>query len=441
MKKVLIISYYWPPAGGISLQRCLKFAIYLRKFNWHPIVYTALDAQYPYFDHENEKLVPGDITVIKRPILEPFNLFRRITGRKKDESLNDIVHVRDRKRSWLDKAGIFIRGNFFIPDARSLWVKPSVKFLTNYLKENPVDAILSDGPPHTNTLIACKLKENTGIPFLADFQDPWTQVDYYQHMMITPLAHRVHSKLEQQVFKQADKITIASPSWKNDLEQIGARNVDVIYWGYDAHDFRGLQPIVNEHFTIFHGGLLGIDRLPDRLFEIMYELQQQGIMIKLKLAGQVDYALQELVEKWGLTNQVQLLGTISRSRVLQYTLGANLLLLPLNKASNAKGRIPGKLFEYLYARRPILCLGPVNSDVSAILKETASGQSFTYNNKKEIQEYIVNLYQLFSENKSSSSLADISQFSVVEQTRKVAVYLDKISKSDARGENKNTLLS
>ncbi|MGB3589647.1 MAG: hypothetical protein WBA23_24080, partial [Tunicatimonas sp.] len=303
MKRVLIISYYWPPAGGISVHRSLKFAKYLPQFGWEPIIYTAKNAQYPYLDQSNFKDIHENTTVVKHPIIEPFGLFKLISGRKKDESLNNIVHVRDRKHRWIDDVGIWVRGNFFIPDARSLWVRPSVKFLTKYVQENPVDAIFSDGPPHTNTRIATLLHQKTGIPFLADFQDPWTQVDYYPLMKLTSWADQKHQKMEQEAFQAASKITIASPRWKKDLESLGAENVDVLYWGYDEDDFKKLDYTLDSHFSITHAGLIGFDRLPKVFFqalaELCDELKDFAKYLRIQLVGQIDYSVVESYQHFG----------------------------------------------------------------------------------------------------------------------------------------------
>jgi glycosyltransferase involved in cell wall biosynthesis len=274
MKRVLIISYYWPPAGGISVLRSLKIAKYLRQFGWEPVIFTAENADYPYLDQGGFKDIPDGAEVIKHPIVEPFKIFKWITGRKKEDALNSIVQVRTKKKNILDTIGIWLRGNFFIPDARSLWIKPSVKHLKKYLRQHPVEAVFSDGPPHTNTRIAYHLAKDLNIPWLADFQDPWTQADYYQMMLITPIAHKIHAKMEQKVFQQADKMTIASPSWKTDLESIGAENVDVIYYGYDEDDFKDLTKTKDSNtFNIAHIGLLGIDSYPQHLMDSLNNIK------------------------------------------------------------------------------------------------------------------------------------------------------------------------
>ncbi|SMG52981.1 Glycosyltransferase involved in cell wall bisynthesis [Marivirga sericea] len=423
MKKVLIITYYWPPSGGISVLRALKIAKYLREFGWEPVIFTAENAHYPYYDESGFVDIPEGITVIKHPIIEPFKVFKWLTGRKKEDALNSIVQVRDKKQNFLDKLGIWVRGNFFIPDARSLWIKPSVKYLKKHLKENPVDAIFSDGPPHTNNRIAYFLSKELGIPWLADFQDPWTQADYYQMMYITKTAHKIHSKMEQGVFQQAKKITIASPTWKKDLESIGAKNVDVIYYGYDEDDFKDLvKNQEGEYFDIVHIGLLGIDRNPVGLVEILSKIKSDR-KIRVILAGQVD---QQVKKELGGNKNVEVVykGIISRKESLQLAMEAHLLLLPLNKANNAEGRLPGKLYEYLRTYNPILCLGKSNGDAAKIINKCKIGSSFEYEDIKGIRNFIEDLIQ--KPNSINVDKKEIETYSNKKQTQKISNYLNEI---------------
>lgn len=432
-KKVLIITYNWPPSGGINVLRCLKIAKYLRDFGWEPVIYTAKDAQYPYFDYTNEKDIPEGITVLKRKILEPFGLFKKLTGRGKDIPLNNIVHVRD-KQGALDKFGIWVRGNYFVPDARFLWIKPSVKYLVKYLKENPVDAIFTDGPPHTNTVIGCEVSKQTGTPWLADFQDPWTQVDYYKLFKIGKRADAKHRRLEQETFNIAEKITIASPTWKKDLESIGANGVDVIYYGYDEDDFKNITSVADKKFTLCHSGLLGFDRSPDNLFKVLKELKEElpqfGEHLALKLMGQIDFTVFNLAKSLGLEENIMNLGTVSRERSLQEVCNSWGLLLPLNKADNIKGRMPGKFYEYIRAERPILSFGPHDSDVANIINEYGAGQNFEYTETENLKAYIKYQYQEKFLKEDFSPLnykKDKSFFSNKNQTKQVAKYLDGIT--------------
>ena len=338
-KRVLIITYYWPPSGGVGVHRCLKFAKYLRDFGWEPVVYTAENAHYPYFDDTNFVHIPEGITILKQPIWEPYNLFKLASGRKPSSAMNNPVHVRD-KRTWVDNLAIWIRGNFFIPDARKFWIKPSVKYLSKWLKNNHIDAVLSDGPPHTNTVIACRLSKKFNIPWLADYQDPWTQVDYYKLLKLIRCAHKKHVRMEQDAFNTAAKTTIASPTWKKDLESIGAQNVDVIFWGYDEQEFQAVKPNLDTKFSITHAGMLGFDRLPETFFKVLGDMKQEvegfSENLSIQFPGMVDYSIVEELKKNNLFENSWLPGTISRTEAIERTFNSQVLFLPLNKVCIVK---------------------------------------------------------------------------------------------------------
>jgi len=430
-KKVLIISYYWPPSGGIAVLRCLKWAKYLREYGWEPVVYTARDAHYPSLDPGNEKDVPEGMVVLRGKIIEPYALYKRFTGQDPNANVNNVFYVQDESPGWAHRFSVWVRSNFFIPDARAYWVGTSVRFLRNYLRQHPVDAILSDGPPHSNTRIATLLKQKTGIPWLADFQDPWTQVDYYQMLSLTKWADNKHHRLEQEAFRTADKITIVSPTWKRDLEKIGAQNVSVIPWGYDPDDFDGLEAAPVPGFTFMHVGIMGHDRNPGTFFQVLRELGKENPELwndlRLELVGQVDTSIQDRFTNEGLNEKVALPGSVPRERALALTAGSPVLLLLLNKQDNVKGRIPGKLFEYLAARRPILVLGPVDSDVARIVNETQSGQTCDYDDAPAIKNAILDLYKRFRTGKLKDPLkGNIEKYSVRHLTGQLAGYLDEI---------------
>jgi glycosyltransferase involved in cell wall biosynthesis len=432
-KRVLIITYYWPPSGGIGVLRCLKIAKYLRDFGWEPVIFTAKNAHYPSIDHSNDKDIPPDIEIIKHPIWEPYKLYKIFTRQKKDANVMQVLQVKDKNLGLAHKVSVWIRSNFFIPDARAFWIKSSVKFLLKYLKENPVDAIFTDGPPHTNTRIATIIKNNTGIPWISDFQDPWTQVDYYKLLSLTDWADRKHKRFEQEAFKAADLITIASPTWKEDLEGIGAKNVRVIVWGYDPEDFSDPPPDLEEKFIITHLGTLGYDRTPrvflSALKEMLDEIPSLKNDLEIRLIGQVDYSTVKSVEELSLNQWVKLIKPIPRKDAIRFTRKSTILLLLLNKQENAKGRIPGKIFEYLAASRPVIALGPTNSDVAKILEATGGGACFDYSDKEGIKAGLLELYSNYKNNNlKGASQQYVEQYSIRNLTKKIAGYLDDITK-------------
>jgi glycosyltransferase involved in cell wall biosynthesis len=433
VKKVLIITYYWPPCGGIGVLRCLKLAKYLRNYGWEPIIYTADKAQYPSFDQGNFKDIPEKLTVLRQPIFEPYGFYKQFTGLPSTANANHALVATDHPRGWRHKIAVWIRGNLFIPDARTFWIRPSVKFLLNYLKDNPVDAIFSDGPPHTNNVIASRIKQKTQIPWLADFQDPWTQVDLYSKLRLTAWADRKYKALEQETFAHADKITISSPSSKADLEGIGARNVSVFYWGYDQDDFENLIPNPDKLLTITHSGLLGEDRNPDVFFEAIAELAAElpnfSDMLRVQLIGHLDGSVREAIRKNGIEKMISLIPQLSRAESLQYLANSQVLLLLLNKADNVMGRIPGKLFEYLAVKRPILCLGPGGSDTDKLIGEAKGGVSVDYADKMKLKKMLFGYFRTFKDKKMiPSETQAIDKYTNYALTGQIAAYLDEISK-------------
>lgn len=431
-KKVLIISYYWPPCGGIGVLRCLKIAKYLWQYGWQPIIYTAEDAHYPNLDETNFKDIPEKLTVLKHKIWEPYHIYKFITRQKKEANVNNVFYTKENKMGWAHQFSVWIRSNFFIPDARSMWVNPSVKFLLKYLEDHPVDAIFSNGPPHTNTRIATILKQKTGIPWLADFQDPWTQVDYYQLLNLTAWGDRKHRRLEQEAFKAADKTTIVSHHWKRDLETIGAKNVSVIPWGYDPDDYKELVQDVDRKFVLTHIGIMGYDRNPKTLFKVLQALKIEypslAEDLEVRLVGQVDYSVVAAYEECGLAKQVNLLGSVNRVKALEAIASSPILLLLLNQQANAKGRIPGKLFEYLAVRRTILSLGPEYSDVAQIIARSNSGYSCDYDAYEKLKAIITQLYKAYQHGQLNTPIdSDIDAYSIEKLTGEIAGFLDEIT--------------
>lgn len=436
-KRVLIITYYWPPSGGITVLRCLKIAKYLRNFGWEPVIFTAKDAHYPSIDPSNNSDVPAGIEIIREPIWEPYTLYKRFMGKPADENVNNVFYTDSEAGGWKHELAVWVRSNCFIPDARATWINRSVKRLKNYLREKPVDAIFSDGPPHSNTRIATLVSKATGTPWLADFQDPWTQVDYYQLLNLTDWGRRKHERQEQEAFAQATKTTIVSPTWKKDLESIGARKVEVLPYGYDPQDFAGMVRTAHQKVTLTHIGIMGYDRNPVVLFKAMARLKKRlpdfAERFELRLFGQVDYRVKTAMEAAGILEMVNFGGNVKRAEALQQICDSHLLLLLLNQQDNAKGRIPGKLFEYLAVRRPVLNFGPVDSDAAEILRSDGTGQTFSYDaSVSELEKELEKLfYQSIERRPTELTTQSIQKYSHPQLVRQLAGWLDEVAASKA----------
>ena len=429
-KRVLIVTYYWPPCGGVGVHRCLKFAKYLRTFGWEPIICTAENPEYPVLDEGNAKHIAEGIEVLKTRIWEPYTIYKWMMGKKREERITD-VFVEEQRAGFRANLGIWIRGNCFIPDARRFWIGSTVKFLTRYLKDHPVDALMTNGPPHSAHMIGYKLKRKFNIPWLADFQDPWTESDSYRRLMLNPISRKIHEAMQQRVFHSADKVTICSESWKRDLESLGAHDVGVIFWGYDEDDIQEMTGPLSAKFTISHFGRLGPDRNVSVFWKVVSDLVKNhpnfGKDLEIRLAGFIGEALRDEIAAFGLLNNVKILAHISRKEALAGMRQAQVLLLIINDEPNAQGRLPGKFFEYLASRRPILVLGPEGSDAASILHELHAGRTCGYRDYESTKATILQLYEKYSKNDLPDNVTPIEHYSNKNTTRTLALCLDSIT--------------
>lgn len=433
MKKALIITYYWPPSGGAGVQRWLKFAKYLREFGWEPVIYTPENPESPVIDPSLEKDIPEGITILKTKIFEPYTAYKRFVGRKKSDSIKAGFLSEKKNPSLAEKISVWIRGNFFIPDARMFWIKPSISFLTNYLKTHPVDAIISTGPPHSMHMIALGVKKATNLPWLADFRDPWTNIDFYQDLMLTPIADKIHRKKELAVLKNADEMVTVSLNWAKDFQQIFKRRIEVITNGYDDADFIGLDRSPDEKFTIVHIGAMNKDRNPHKFWAAVSDLLVENPALKekleIKLIGSNDHSVLTSISKSGLDRWVTTIREMPHKEVLQHTVSAQVLLLALNDTPNVSGIIPGKIFEYIAANRPILCIGPENGDSAEIIRGIGAGETVDFSNKQKMMQILSGYFDLYLKNEMNNESADFQKYTRKNLCGRIAGLLDNIIKT------------
>ncbi len=432
MKRVLIITYYWPPSGGAGVQRWLKFVKYLRNYGWEPVIYTPENPEYPETDHSLEKDVPKGLEVVKQPIWEPYEAYKKLLGQKKGEKINAAFLSEKKKNSLLENFSVWIRGNFFIPDARKFWIKPSVKFLTAYLEKNPVSAVVSTGPPHSMHLIAMEVCRRMKLPWLADLRDPWTNIDFYKDLKLTKKADALHRKLEKQVLSRAGEVTVISRSMAEDCRRIYERKYEVITNGYDPGDTDiSHPPTPDKKFSIAHIGTLVSTRNPETLWIALKELiagdSKFAGDLEIKLVGKVDYKVMESIKEYGLEGFLRKIDYLPHDEVVRCQQESAVLLLIINNTPNAKMILTGKFFEYLAAKRPILCLGPADGDAAAILSETHAGLLAGFGDAIAMKNNIRSLYKDYVCGNLNSQSLNIEQFSRPELTRKLAALLDRVT--------------
>jgi glycosyltransferase involved in cell wall biosynthesis len=403
MKKVLILTYYWPPSGGAGVQRWLKFVKYLRLFNWEPIVYTAENGEMPETDLSLQKDIPKDLTVLKTPIWEPYAAYKTIIGQKKNEKINAAFLSERKKKSPFSKLAIWVRGNFFIPDARKFWIKPSVAYLSDYLQKHPVDIIVSSGPPHSMHLIAREVKKKfPHIKWVADFRDPWTNIDFYKDLMLSKWADKQHRNLERAVLNECDSVISVGKTLSNELFELSNKQhpskFHTITNGYDEEDLKTGSAIQkDEKFSIAHIGTLVKTRNPEGLWKALQELINENTELKnkleIKLVGKLDIAVTESMKQFGLQDYVRKINYMPHEDVIIEQQKSHVNLLLVNNTPNAKGILTGKFFEYLSAGVPILAIGPTDGDLAEIINETKSGYISDFTDVSGLKKNILNIYR------------------------------------------------
>lgn len=428
MKKVLIITYYWPPSGGSGVQRCLKFAGYLRHYGWEPVVLTVKNPDYPVYDESLLEEIPTFMEILKVPAWEPYRMYQFLLGGKKDQTHIGFISGTTRT-SLLQQLFIWIRGNFFIPDARKYWIKPSVKFLSKYVSENQIDCILSSGPPHSAHLIAKNASRKFNIPWVADFRDPWTGVYYFNQMKLSKRSIKKHQRLEREVLNTANSIVVVGETMKNDFEKITDHRIDVIHNGYDHKDYENLNPVLDEKFSIAYTGMFFRDQNPPELWESLSELIEElpGFKndLQLKFTGKIDAVVLSGIRDAGLSNYLLHTDYVSHERIPLMQSSMQILLLCINRIENANYILTGKVFEYLAAKRPVLAISPPDSDIARIIHSTGSGTVIPFYQKVALKEALSNYYHQFKSGSLVMNSSGFEEYSRQNLTKKLAKLLDE----------------
>ncbi len=417
MKKVLIITYYWPPTGGSGVQRWLKMSKYLPENGWKPIVYTPENPEGGAVDESLLKDVVKEVVILKKKIWEPFEIYKTITRRKKHEMIGTGFLSEKKSESLTEKLSVWIRGNMFIPDARKFWIRPSIIFLSKYLLNNSVDIIISTGPPHSMHLIAHKISEKFSIPWIADFRDPWTGIDFYDKLHMTKWADKQNRKMENAVLNRANKVITVNWNLANELKKISGRNVDVVTNGFDPDDYSFINKSqISDKFSICHLGSMNKDRNHEIFWQALSQLCNEVTGFKnnlsVELIGATDISVREMVKNYNLTENVEYVKFANHENAITKAAASQILFLPLNHTPNAMGITPTKLFEYLALYRPILCIGPENGDAATIINQSGSGVVVDFNNKEKLHSILQKYFDSFmKKGKLITETKNIEQYS------------------------------
>jgi len=421
MKKVLIITYYWPPAGGPGVQRWLKFVKYLPDFEIQPIVYIPENPTYPIIDKNLVKEVSNQTIILKHSIFEPYQLASFFSKNKTKKISSGIISTH-RKQTAFEKVLLWVRGNLFIPDARVFWVKPSIAYLEKYILENKIETIITSGPPHSLHLIGLGLKNKLSLKWIADFRDPWTTIGYHKALKLSKYASKKHRQLESEVLNTADTIIVTSKTTKTEFEVLTKKPIEVITNGYDEEAIA--KQILDTKFSIAHIGSFLSERNPIILWKCLEEIINENSSFandfQLKLIGAVSPEVLETVREFHLNNYMLNLGYVSHEEAIKEQRKSQVLLLIEINSEDTKSIIPGKLFEYMVSERPIIALGPEGSDFAEIISSTNTGVFLKYDEIDKLKASILNYYQQFLEGKLLSHAVGLQEYSRRKLTEKLS---------------------
>ncbi len=430
MKKILIITYYWPPAGGPGVQRWLKFTKYLPEFGYDTFVYIPENPSYPILDETLDKDINPKVNIIKNKIWEPYQLAEKLNP--KNKSYKGGHFEQKEQQSLMSQLSVFIRGNFFIPDARKFWINPSVDYLRDFLQKENIETIVTSGPPHSMHLIGLKLKQELpNLKWLADFRDPWTQISYHKELKLTSWAAKKHESLERSVMQKADVVLATSYADAKNFKKIGAKKVEVITNGFEEVK----QHIQKEttHFHITYSGGLEMLRNPIVLWKALSEIIRENPSFKedfkLNFYGSLAEDVKQTILDLGLEQNLILHGYVAHQDSLNAINLAHILLLTNFDNTASKGIIPGKLFEYMATGNPILAIGPTDADVEKILNKTKAGNYFTHQQFADVKTFILSIYKQWLANpnqKFETNEEEVQQFNRKNLTKKLVEIVDEL---------------
>ena len=427
-QKVLIITYYWPPAGGPGVQRWLKFVKYLPDYGIHPVVYIPENPSYPLVDDTLLDEIPDQVTILKQHINEPYR-FAELLSNKSSKSISSGVIPKQQKQSFIQRIMLYVRGNYFIPDARKAWVKPSVNYLSEYIQKEKIEIVITTGPPHSLHLIGLKLKAQLSIKWFADFRDPWTTIGYHKNLKLSAKAIQIHKDLEVNVLTNADHVIVTSENTKSEFITKTTQPITVITNGYDYQQLP--KATKDEKFSIAHIGSLLSERNPKMLWKVLGELITENRDFKqefiLRLVGVVSDDVLKDMHRFIPNENIDIVGYVNHKQALIYQRQSQLLLLIEIDSEDTKAIIPGKVFEYLVAETPIISVGPEDSDVEQIIKSTNTGRYFNYTAELELKEHLQSCFSKFKNATLTTHPIGLQQYSRKSLTKKLAHLITDLS--------------
>lgn len=431
-RKVLILTYYWPPASGPGVQRFLKISKYISDFGWQPVILTVENTSSSSVDHSLGDDV-NSLQVIKTKTFEPFEVYNRLSGKKGKQVGTGLIGFENNK-GLFKKITLFIRANFFIPDARKGWSRFALKEATRIIEENKIEAIITTGPPHSVHLIGLKLKKKFGLPLIADFRDPWTNIFYNKFFPRTKRTKIKDKKLEDSVLENADLVTVVSNGLSEEFKD-RAKKIEVVYNGFDPADIPETILEKTEIFRLSYIGNFKPNQNIKSFWEVISELKNEipdfSTNFRINLTGNLNSGLFEFIEKYDLKDIVETNSYVAHSDAVKLMVNSGLLLFIIPNTDSNHLIITGKLFEYIASGSPVLSIGPIDGNASEILRDSGRDEMIGYSEKDKIKEQIKKYYSLWLDNSGKlfkHPETDNHKFSRIYQANQFADQLNLLSK-------------
>jgi len=430
VKKIIIITYYWPPAAGPGVQRFLKIAKYLPQFGWKPYVITVKDGTYSSTDESLANDIPKEVEVFKTKTKEPFKIYEKLTGNKGGSKTVGMINMNPSK-SPIKKLSLYIRANCFIPDPRKGWVKYAVKQASELIEKEGIDTVITTSPPHSTHLIGLKLKKKYGIHWIADFRDPWTNLYFNKMLPRSKRTIRKDRKLETEVVKNADFLTVVSNGLKEEFIDRN-KNIEIIYNGFDEDDIPETQSLTKEqNFTLSYVGNFKPNQNIESVWQAISELSNENSDFKkhfrISFTGNTDDGVHEYIKKHHLSDNVVFKGYVKHHEATEIMSASDMLLFVIPNATNNHLIITGKLFEYLATQNPMLSVGPVNGNAAAIIEEAQRDKIIDYNDIENIKTLLLTSFNRWQSGntKFKHDKGNLEAYSRKELTRKLAKKLNE----------------
>ncbi len=467
-KRVLVITYYWPPSGGAGVQRFLKFVKYFRDYGVDPVVLTCSNPTYPIVDTSLLEDVPGDVTVAYARTLEPFGVYGRMSGVPAEEAANPTTILGDRNLGPVQRLARWLRANIFLPDARVGWVPFALRKARRLIREHRIDTVITTGPPHSTHFIGRALKRRTGIRWVADFRDPWTDIHYNRVLPRTAVARKIDLRMEASVLTFADEVTVTAPGTARYFARKVERTYHTIPNGFDPDDFPAPTPSTRnpkkpqpapldttpahetgeqradskqgKTFTVRHVGSITETCVPENLLLAVKKLQ--NVPVRVEFVGMVHARLLALIREHGLGETVTVHPYVPHKEATMLMCQSDLNVVVVHQSEDSRILIPGKLYDYLYAGRPVMVIGPTDGDAAQIVRSCNIGKAFDYDDAEGPAGWIGRLagkadpagWDPAGANAdtahSTSNAGEISRYARPELTRRLAELISKPQSSN-----------